>query len=93
MDYQHENEQEHVLVEDALQHVMLPTADDPATSEHRLIFMLNLMNQRLDALPERIANALNGNSKGKWTKIKEKAPPVIGWGSLLGAFVAIAKLI
>jgi hypothetical protein len=91
-DPQH-NQQEHVLVEDAIQHVMLPTVDDPATPEHRLIFMLNLMNRRLDALPERIAEALNGNGKSKWTKVKEKAPPVIGWSSLFGIFLGIAKVL
>ena len=87
------NQQEHVLVEDAIRHVMLPTVDDQATPEHRLTFMLNLMNQRLDALPERIAEALNGDGKSRWTKIKEKAPPVIGWSSLFGLFAAILKML
>ena len=82
-----------MLVEDAIRHVMLPTQDDPATPEHRLIFMLSLIGQRLDSLPERIAYALNGNGKSRWTKIKEKAPPVIGWGSLFGAIMAIVKML
>ena len=101
-------EMANTLTDDALKHVLLGNEMDPATSEHRLTLQLfvlgsridagfKVMGEKIDALPAKIAEAMNGDGNGHKRRrrdvVREKTPAVIGWGSLFGAIVWVIKVV
>ena len=75
-------------IEDAVHHALFPTENDPVTPEHRLTLHLALLGGKLEALPERIADALNGK-KRKRDKAKAAILPT---GGGVAALVWLLKM-